>query len=220
MQTLNSRIRLCVFPTLLIVVFFSSAAFAKNALNFSRSRQQLPSPDRLYVIHNLVASENRGSDLLYVATPDELLITSKAGERKRTKLLNYHRNVDVFWAPDSKAFVVNDWKNNSCCDAVLYKVGSLQKPISLKQNLIASGISADERARIFNKDHSYLFVDRWDKPTEVVVKASGHYFLRNKTVSYTFLYLWDLQLNKWKLLKKDSTENLERDVPNMAQFGA
>jgi hypothetical protein len=95
----------------------------------------------MYLIHNLVASENRGTDLLYVETPDELLLTTKQGKSNRTKLLKYHRNVDVFWAPDSKAFVVNDWKENGFCDAILYKMGSLQKPVSLKEELIASEYS-------------------------------------------------------------------------------
>ncbi len=211
-------IRLFVFSLLLTAGFYCNLAEAKNALNFSRTHQQLSSPDKLYLILNL--SRNKDSDLLYVETPDELVLTSKNLKTKSKVLIKYHRNVDVFWAPDSKAFVVNDWKNNNFCDALLYRVNSLQKPISLRDLLLVSGISREEKLLISNEEYSYVFVSRWDKPTEIVVKASGHYFLKNRTVVYTLHYLWDMKANKWKLLKKESSENLERDVPNMAQFGA
>lgn len=220
MPGINSTIRLNVVCSLLAAVFFSNSVFAKDALNFSRIDQQLPSPDGLYVIRNLVAATNKNSDLFYVETPDALVFTTKNARTKGKALLKYHRNVDVFWAPDSKAFVVNDWRRNNFCDALLYSVGSLHKPTSLRKNLLASGISAEERAQISNEEYSYVFVDQWNKPTELAIKASGHYFLKNKTVTYTIHYLWDMKSNRWKRLKRESRENLERGVPNMAHFGS
>lgn len=220
MHRVKSKITLFVVCAILAAVFFSNSVLAKNSLNFSRTDQQLPSPDGLYVIRNLIGSKNKDSDLGYVETPDSLLFTTKNTRNKRKALLKYHRNVDVFWAPDSKAFVVNDWRRNNFCDALLYSVSSLHKPTSLRQNLLASGISAEERVLISNEEYSYVFVDQWNKPTELAIKASGHYFLKNKTVTYTIHYLWDMKSNRWKRLKRESRENLERGVPNMAHFGA
>jgi hypothetical protein len=220
MRILTSKIGTVLFSALLITVYCGDPALAKTALNFSRSLQVLVSPDRTCVIQNLVDAANKDSSLLYVEMPDELLLIRKDAKHSRTKLLKYHRNVDVFWAPDSKAFVVNDWKDNNHCDAYLYDLGSLQKPTSLKQKLITSRIAEEEKALIANKEYSYVFVKQWHNPAELLVKASGHYFFENKTVAYTFLYLWEMKTNRWKLLKKESIENLERDVSNMKQFGA
>ncbi len=199
MHSVRLIIRLSGFCLLLTTGIYCNLAEAKNALNFSRAHQQLSSPDKLYLIQNL--RKNKDSNLMYVETPDELVLTSKNLKNRSTILLKYHRNVDVFWAPDSKAVVVNYWKNNNFCDALLYRVSSLQRPISLRQLLIVSGISEEEKLLISNEEYSYVFVSKWDKPTEIVVKASGHYFLKNRTVVYTLHYLWDMKANKWKLLK-------------------
>lgn len=216
MHNASLRVRLFLVCSLLAGGFWSNVVEAKNGLNFSRDFEQLPSPNKLYVIQNL--PNNKGADLLYVETPDELLLTAKKDINKKIRLLKYHRNVDVFWAPDSTAFVVNDWSRNNFCDALLYSVSSLHKPTSLRQSLLASGISAEEKALISNEEYSYLFVDQWNKPTELVVKAAGHYFLKNKTMTYTIHYLWDMKSNRWKRLKRDSRENLERGVPNVTYF--
>lgn len=193
---------------------------AGNSLNFSRAVLQLPSPDKAHLIYNSIAAANKGTDLLYVETPDELLLASASSKSGRVVLLKYHRNVDVFWAPDSKSFVLNDWRDSGFSDAYLYKMGSVNKRISLRQSLLASGIPAEFKALVSNKDHSYFFVDKWDRPDEMAVKASGHYFADNKTVAYTLYYLWKMKTNKWKLLKRESSENLERGIPNIAGFGA
>ncbi|QQR59661.1 MAG: hypothetical protein IPG59_09280 [Candidatus Melainabacteria bacterium] len=220
MYTLNSKIGTVLFSALLITVYCGDPALAKSALNFARSLQVLVSPDKTCVIQNLVDAANKDSSLLYVEAPDELLLIRKNAKNSRTKLLKYHRSVDVFWAPDSKAFVVNDWKDNNYCDAYLYDLGRLHKPSSLKQKLITSRIAKDEKSLIANKEYSYVFVKQWHSPAELLVKASGHYFLENQTVAYTLFYLWEMKTNRWKLLKKESRENLERDVSNMKQFGA
>ncbi len=220
MYTLNLKIVTALTSALLMNVSGGSAALAKTALNFSRSPQVLISPDKTCEIQNLVDAANKDYSLLYVEAPDELLLIRKNAKNSRTKLLKYHRNVDVFWAPDSKAFVVNDWKENNYCDAYLYDLRSLPKPTSLKQKLITSRIAEEEKALIANKEYSYVFAKEWHNSAELLVKASGHYFLENKTVAYTLFYLWEMKTNRWKLLKKESIENLERDVINMKQFGA
>lgn len=193
---------------------------ASNSLNFSRTVLQLPSPDKAHLIYNSIAAANKGNDLLYVETPDELLLASASSKGGRITLLKYHRNVDVFWAPDSKSFVLNDWRDSGFSDAYLYKLGRGNKRISLRQSLLASGIPIEFRALVGNNDHSYVFVDKWDRPDQMAVKASGHYFSENKTVAYTLYYLWNMKDNKWKLLKREFSESLERVVPNVAEFGA
>lgn len=209
-----------LFACSICEVSFPGYAAAGDSLNFSRAILQLPSPDKAHLIYNAVAAANKGTDLLYVDVPDALLLRGASGKSGSIALLKYHRNIDVFWALDSKSFVLNDWSKSSFCDAYLYKFDSLKKRISLRQSLLASDIPVEERALIANRDHSYVFVDKWDRPDEIAVKASGHYFFENETVSYTLHYLWDMKSNKWKLLKKESSENLERDVPNLANFGA
>ncbi len=203
-----------------LIIFFCCDPAAGSARNFSRSLQKLASPDKTCVIQNLVHTANKDCNLLYAEVPNELILIRENAKQSRTKLLKYHRNVDVFWAPDSKAFVVNDWKENNYCDASFYDLNNVQRPCTLRQKLITSGISEKEKTLIANNEYSYVFVKEWYAPSKLLVKASGHYFLKNQTVAYTLLYLWEMKTNRWKLLKKESIENLERKVSNMKQFGA
>lgn len=218
---MNSKFLFALLLTIFICeISFPGYAAAGSSLNFSRASLRLPSPDKANLIYSSVAAPNKGTDLLYVDVPDELLLSRASSKSGSITVLKYHRNVDVFWAPDSKSFVLNDWRDSGFSDAYLYKLGSVKQRISLRQSLLASGIPVEERALVVNNDHSYVFVDKWDRPDEIAVKASGHYFSENKTVAYTLHYLWNMKSNKWKLLKKEPSENLVRDVPNMARFGA
>jgi len=219
MHFANPKIKSALLSCLMLTVLCNTGALAKSALNFGRSSKRLVSPDKTNVIQNAISPANKNSTLLYVEVPDKLFLFKKKTSQG-TEILKYHRNIDVFWSPNSKSFVVNNWNNNNSCDAFLYDLNNLHKPISLKQKLIKSSISVKEKSLLTNNDFSYVFVTQWHKPTELFVKASGHYFLEKKTVEYTLYYLWKMKTNRWNLLKKESIENLERNVSNIKKFGA
>jgi len=209
------------FLLILFAVFQLIPAFAMTSINFARFPLKLVSPDGIYVFHNIVHSTKLNRNLLYVDQPDTLVLRKAKPGSRDLLTLKYHRNVDVIWAADSNSFVVNNWATNSHSDAVLYHVNDLGRPISVAGKLHSSGISAEEKKAIANMDHSYIFVEGWDGVDRLFVKASGHYFRSEKpVVSYTFYYQWTVSSNSWKLVKKENVENLERDVPNMKQFGA
>ena len=219
MSRRNSQTISCLL--ILFSMFQSALALGKTSLNFSRSPLELRSPNGIYEIHNTVHPANFNNQMLYVEQPDTLVLRKVKDGSNDLLTLKYHRNVDVLWASDSRSFVVNKWDTNSHCDAVLYQLNNLRKPISIGRKLLSSGISAEEKKALTNADHSYIFVDKWDGADSVVVKASGHYFPSGKpTVSYTFYYRWTISSNSWKLINKESVENLKRAVPNMEQFGA
>jgi len=209
-----------VLTMLLLLSAFMSSAIAKAALNFSRNPLQLYSPDRAYLIQNEVHSSNKNSKLLYVEKPDQLFLR-KSSDSNRKTICEYHRNVDVFWAPDSNSFILNNWKTSSSGDAYLFRLDALKKPVSLRDLLRSSGIATEDKELISNKDHSYVFADQWQGTGSLLVKASGHCSEQSKPVlSYTLYYLWDVKANNWKLMRRDLSENLERKVPNLSHFGA
>lgn len=169
--------------------------------NFGRDSVKLFSPDRAYVVENIVRPVEAGNRLFL----------RKATDSKGVLLSIYLRSVDVLWAEDSKAFALNDWGGSNFADAYLYRCDRGRfdlKPLDLREALLSSGLDAESNRLISNDDHNYVFVEKWEDANRLVVRATGHFYEAPDSVEYTRIFRYHLNSGSFECLSRSAEETL------------
>lgn len=187
-------------------LFFLPPAIAAelHAINFPGKVSAISSPDGRYAIRSIEQNKEPFHKLVF---------EKKDGGGKLTKrdLMDYERNVDVLWSPDSSKFVVNDWLGSNCASAYLYDVRDLKKRIEIDQELIDSVKDEKDHKSLTASSHIYIFANRWISPGAIEIKATGHD--GPDPGGFTLLYQWDLK-SSFKRLKRLATEDAASSVPS------
>jgi hypothetical protein len=140
------------------------------------------SPDRKYVIHN-------DHSFLDSEHPNHNVVSLKVGGEKTGKqFLTFERCVDVLWAPDSSAFVVNNWVGSDLCETSLYRVNEIGKPINLREELMKTLHDPSFEKQVADSDHIYFVVNNWISPTKLVLTVMGY----GANPGFERLYYYDL----------------------------
>lgn len=174
---------------------------APSSCNFGRDSIKQYSPDRAFVVENTVRPIEAGNGLFLRKTSDS----------KGVLLCVYQRSVDVLWSKNSKAFVINDWGGSNFADAHLYRQAGRRfslKPLDLREALIGSDIDAESEKLISNDDHNYVFVEKWESPDILIVRATGHFYEAPINVEYTRRYRFFLKSDRFECLSRSAKESL------------
>jgi hypothetical protein len=129
-------------------------------LQFGQVRR-ITSPDGRATLLTGVRSAERSSC--------PVLQLSTGGSAKPKHVLPICRTALVGWAPDSKAFFVNDDLASDSTVSYVFDV------LTLRRTDIAALVKAsDPEAMEWSKGHAYFEVERWDGPNVLQVRLRGH----------------------------------------------
>jgi hypothetical protein len=103
------------------------------------------------------------------APPYHSLLLQDQGNGKRTKILDFSRNIDVAWAPNSESFFINDHAESNSSDCILVFVNNLSKLSALAVIRNSEKISLK-----LDQGHLYITCVSWMDGSNVVVLLDGY----------------------------------------------
>jgi hypothetical protein len=184
--------------SVIAILLFAIPASAANAVNFPGKTSEIKSPDGLYTIKN-VDQPYKGGEI-----PRHVLLFLRKGQNSGIEILNYLRNVDVLWSPDSTSFVVNYWFGSNGASASLYRVNDLKHPIEIGDRLSKALSKNEDKLNISKIDHFYLFANKCINANQLEIKEAGHGESGPGATVYVVL---DLQRNSCKVIKRVAKED-------------
>lgn len=188
------------------------ATFARDSVNFPGALSEIKSPNGQYTIKSVdrpVGAYNipkHKYDDEKVIDNHYLLFLGKE-QKKKIAICTFDRNVDVLWAPDSSAFVVNDWVGSNVATPYFYRVDDLGNPVDIGSKFVDAIADKRDKHSLSNAGCLYIFASRWISSRGLEIKAAGH-----NGEPFTLTCIWDLQ-DKFQSLKRKSKEDLSSDVP-------
>lgn len=120
---------------------------------------RIPSPDR----HWTLISPAFCSDC------DRRLTLKDNHTRRQRTIKTFNRSLAVSWAPDSRAFFLNDELASDETDAYVYRPRTA-KPLDLNRLILVH----DPKAHRFLHEHTYFEARRWIDHQAVLVALCGH----------------------------------------------
>ncbi|WP_333642339.1 hypothetical protein [Mesotoga prima] len=185
----------------LLGFLFLRDSISPTYCNFSREAVKLYSPDRAFVVENIVRPIETGNRLFL----------RNAIDSKGILICVYLRSVDVLWSKDSKAFAVNDWGGSNFAEAYLYRKAGEHfalSPLNIRDALLSSDLDAEANKLISNDDHNYVFIEKWDGSDRLIVRATGHFYEAPNNVEYTYRYRFFLRTGRFERLSRSTEESL------------
>jgi len=205
---LLAAVSFILFSVLSALALTPAGAAADRVVTFP-GKVPARSPNRLYAVESV---EERVS---YQAYPKHLLYFVALHQKKKVplKLCStganfYERSVDVLWAPDSNAFVVNDWYGSNVADAYLYFVNDLAHPIDIGAQLKRAVKDKEDQISIENTKavHTYVVASKWIDATKVAVRIAGDYTsspnFKRELREFTIYFLWNSRTNSSERIKR------------------
>jgi hypothetical protein len=119
--------------------------------------------------------------------PNHSLFLRDERSRRRTKLLDYDRNVEISWEPNSNLFFVNDNLGSDTADCYIMSIDGL------KNIRILSEISKILPERVTNAHHLYVTCKIWRSEQSVEIGVEG-YGGNIGGPNYSFDYRYDLNI--------------------------
>ena len=154
------KIGLLLIGSLSLVVLCS----AQNASFPSRTTKS-KSPNGRYVIQN-IDYDNRDP------AHDIVLLDTKNGTK--TTIQSYERGVDVFWSPQSDAFVINDHEGSDSTRPFLYSLPWTGSKIDLLEKLTDFLRTRKEEKVVLGNDHVYFSAKRWMDAHELLGRLEAY----------------------------------------------
>jgi len=166
--------------------------YSKDFVNsFSGLPREINSPNNQFTLRYVDGPDINGNDPMH---SHQLFLMGQPPKLIKSGL----GNVDVLWAPDSMAFILNDWIGSNLARAYVYRIGDLEHPIAL---LPTAWDKQDDNKFVCST--LYIYGSKWVSPTVVELKVSGH----SETVSgFTLIYRWQFD-GPSKLIKRLSKED-------------
>jgi hypothetical protein len=158
---------------------------AELTKDFGDNKFQLRSPNGRYTIR----SEHRCLFIQDGKTPQRKLNLPNGTNQ-------FERTAGVVWAPDSSAFILNDWMGPETVDAYLYKVIDLSHADIISNKLKHLAKSKVDKRTFHPNGGLLVFVDRWRKKESFEIEVCGLYLVKPGYYQQLHAtYLWDLNLS-------------------------
>jgi hypothetical protein len=141
------------------VASVTDVALAKDTFaTFPGPRKCVDAPSGIFAICNEDHDEEPNHSLF--------LVTKRAGTKK--KLLDYGRNVEVSWAPDSEMFFVNDNWGSNASECLVTNIRTMKELSTLE--LVQNKLTKRESGA----DHLYVTCSGWNSNIDVGIVAHGY----------------------------------------------
>ena len=131
---------------------------------YPSSRTSAVSPDRRFQI----ISVDRDVE------PRHTLFIEDLRTHLRRKLLDYGRQVEGLWSPDSKSIAVTDYIGSNVSQCLIFSTGMDAPPVDVWDEILRGIANEKERARLLKNDHVYIAGVRWTNSMTLKVRVWGH----------------------------------------------
>jgi hypothetical protein len=132
---------------------------------FPGPHDRLLSPDGRFVV------TNHAGDVRSDNAAEHFLRLSDFRSGDNGLLFRYTRNVEVSWAPDSRALFINDNKDKDESQAYVFFPGDDRKVLNLGKKILDA---YPDDLKLLKADHAYIRAVRWLSANEVVATLTGH----------------------------------------------
>lgn len=133
---------------------------AKDTIHFP-GVEEVSSPDGKYIVKNQDRENERPNHVLFWVD------TTRATEQL---LLEYDRNVEVLWAPDSTRIIINDHQGSDESTCYIFNVRSEDRTDIKKRLLEEHRLTR----HITENHHVYISCEDWVTEEIVSISASGY----------------------------------------------
>ncbi|MGA2990185.1 MAG: hypothetical protein ABSD88_06890 [Candidatus Korobacteraceae bacterium] len=104
-------------------------------------------------------------------------------------LFRYMRNVEVGWAPDSRALFINDNREKNESRAYVFFPGDARKVLNLGKKILDA---YPDDLKFAKADYAYIRAVRWLSATELLAALTGHEQKAGQPVAFTVCYIVDV----------------------------
>jgi len=160
----NRLLAVTVGAVVLAVLVPATSEGATKPVSFPSKRTEAVSPGHRFAIVNVDSDTE----------PHHMLFLADRQRKTRRKLLEYARQVEVLWNPDSFTFAVTDYAGSNVADCLVFSVTDDGEPRNVADALWGTITNPKEQASLRDSSHIYWTAVRWKSPHSLLVKVWGH----------------------------------------------